>query len=99
MNTLKTSPTLLKPEVLLRFVLATDATHSSDNLLAPDTWVDFDTAFGPQFQKDTEHTLTLLSPPNQATAFRVTRTPFLEQFSFKNGKTIPMTTLYLAPAA
>ena len=99
MNSLKTHPALLKPEVLLRFVLVTDTPTDTERPLAPDTWVDFDTAFGPQFQRGTEHTLTLLSPPNQATAFRVTKTPFLEQVSYKNGKVVPMTTLYLAPAA
>lgn len=99
MNALKTHPALLKPEVLLRFVLATDAVSATEETIAPDTWVDFDTAFGPQFQRGTEHTLTLLSPPNQAIAYRVTKTPFLKQVAYKNGRVIPMTTLYLAPAA
>ena len=97
MNTLKSNPTLLKPEVLLRFMLDTD--QQADRVLAPDTWVDFDTAFGPQFQVGTEHTLTLLSPPSQERCFRVSKPPFLEQFPSADGRLMPMTTLYLAPAA
>ncbi|GAB3951183.1 hypothetical protein GCM10028805_30790 [Spirosoma harenae] len=99
MNTQKHHPTLLKPEVLLRVMLDDNFEPAyPQSLLAPDTWIDFDTAFGPQYQSGTEHMLTLLNPPIQAINYRVAKTPILAQFRSKNGKLIPMAMIYMAPA-
>lgn len=99
MNSQTHHPTLLKHEVLLRVMLDSDFLPvSADSMLTPDTWIDFDTAFGPQFQLGTEHTLTLLTPPSQPTCYRVAKTPMLAQFRSKNGKLMPMAMIYMAPA-
>jgi len=102
MNTLKSNPTLLKPEVLLQFRLCPDANHPTDTPLAPDAWVDFDTAFGPQFQLGTEHNLIGLSPERQAHRYVVAKTPFLHQIPAPPGlpvEKISLATLYLEPVS
>jgi len=103
MNMLKGNATLLKPEVLLRFMLYSNGNYQRSIQLAPDAWVDFDTAFGPDFQPGTEHKVTLLNPERKAVPYVVVvaKTPFMCQIPHPDGsgKMIPLATLYLAPAA
>jgi hypothetical protein len=99
MDVIKSNLTLLKPEVLLRFRLCTDAEHPTDMPLSPDTWVDFDTAFGPHFQSGTEHHLLRLGPECPDNWYVVAKEPYLNQTTHPNygDKKLLMATLYLKP--
>ncbi|UFH52273.1 hypothetical protein [Spirosoma sp. KNUC1025] len=93
----------LNPDVLLRVMLYNDPTQNSATQLAPDAWVDFDTAFGPTFQAGTEHQISLVNADRTSSPFRVTVTdfPLLEQKPHPDDEEImiPVATLYLMPAA
>lgn len=95
--------TLLVPEVLLRLMLYTDNTQTLTTQLAPDAWVDFDTAFGPTFQAGTEHRVSLMNADRKSTPYRVVvaHPPILGQKPHPDEKDVmvPMATLYLLPTA
>jgi hypothetical protein len=102
MNKFKGNATILKPEVLLRFMLYSNEHQQQSIQLAPDAWVDFDTAFGPDFQTGTQHKVTLLNAERKAIPYQVVvaDTPILHQIPHpdNNGRMIPLAMLYLAPA-
>lgn len=93
----------LIPEVLLRVMLYNDATRQSTTQLAPDAWVDFDTAFGPTFQAGTEHQVSLVNDDRKSFPFKVvvTNAPLLGQSPHPDNTNVmvPVATLYLMPAA
>ncbi|WP_420151242.1 hypothetical protein [Spirosoma sp.] len=93
----------LNPEVLLRVMLYNDTSRQSATQLAPDAWVDFDTAFGPTFQTGTEHQVSFMNDDRKSTPFRVvvTHGPLLAQQPHPVDKEVmvPVATLYLMPAA
>ncbi|QKZ12927.1 hypothetical protein [Spirosoma sp. KUDC1026] len=92
---------LVKPEVLLRFVLFEQGNRDQRSVLGPDTWIDFETAFGTTFQFRTEHELTF---PDQARAngrYVVAAVPFMQPVAHPNGSgvRVPLMTLYLVEAS
>ena len=93
----------LNPDVLLRVMLFNDKTRKSATQLAPDAWVDFDTAFGPTFQAGTEHQVSLVNADRKSSPFKVvvTNAPLLEQKPHPEDAEvmIPVATMYLMPAA
>lgn len=103
MDALENNVIPLNPEVLLRFMLYNDMSRQSATQLAPDAWVDFDTAFGPTFQAGTEHRISVLAADRQSVPYKVvvTNPPLLEQEPHPEhtGKIVSIATLYLLPAA
>ena len=103
MSTLKGNATLPTPEVLLRFILYSDSSCQAVTQLAPDAWVDFNTAFGPKFQAGTEHKVSLVNPDRKLISYKVVvaKAPVLEQKPNpeETGEMIPIAMLYLMPAA
>lgn len=103
MDSSETNVIPLMPEVLLRVMLYNDSTRRSTTQLAPDAWVDFDTAFGPTFQAGTEHQVSLVNTDRKPVSYKVVvaNPPLLEQGPHPDdsGKVIPIAKLYLMPAA
>ncbi|WP_460974080.1 hypothetical protein [Spirosoma migulaei] len=103
MNTLQSNATLLNPEVLLQFLLYKDSSRQATTKLAPDCWIDFDTAFGPTFQPGTEHKVSVFSPDCKPVLYKVVvaRSPLLGQMPHPDQEQVmvPTATLYFLPAA
>ncbi|MVM35279.1 hypothetical protein GO755_34980 [Spirosoma sp. HMF4905] len=101
MNTLQSNATLLNPEVLLRLLLYKDSSQQSTTQLAPDCWIDFDTAFGPQFQVGTQHKVSVLNADRKSSPYSVVvaKSPILGQIPHPEQEQVmvPTATLYLLP--
>jgi hypothetical protein len=92
---------LTKPEVLLRFMKYEQGDRDQSNALGPDTWIDFETAFGATFQFRTEHDLTFPEHPQANGRYVVAAVPFMQPIAHPNGSDIrvPLMTLYLVEAS
>jgi hypothetical protein len=103
MGSFESNAFLLTPEVLLRLMLYTDQTRQTVTQFAPAAWVNFDTAFGPDFQVGTEHRVSMVNENGKLTSYKVVvdKPPFLEQMPHpdKRDMNAPTVTLYLMPAA
>jgi hypothetical protein len=88
---------LAKPEVLLSFVVYEEGDRDKARVLGPDTWIDFETAFGNTFQFKTEHELTFPDHPQANGRYVVAAVPFMQPVAHPNGSgvRVPQMTLYL----
>ncbi|GAB2538069.1 hypothetical protein [Spirosoma aerophilum] len=103
MSGFTSNASLLTPEVLLRLMLYTDQSRQTVTQFAPAAWINFDTAFGPDFQMGTEHRVSMVNENGKFTSYRVVvdKPPFLEHMPHPDKKEVytPTLTLYLVPAA